>query len=139
MDKHFSEMTVLIVDDDENVREMLKNMLREIGLRKLVEARDGTEGVSAFQSKNNPVDIVLCDWNMPDMNGMEVMRHIRKLDGGGDCPFMMVTGRSDMDSVVEAKQAGVVAYIRKPFSVTQLEQKLKFVYGKMILDETKTG
>ena len=64
------------------------------------------------------VNVIICDWNMPNMNGVEFLRQLRSVDA--EIPFLMVTGRTDVNSVVEAKSSGVTAYISKPFSPQQL-------------------
>ncbi len=74
------------------------------------------------------VDLVLCDWNMPGMSGLDFLRQVRSV--GLEIPFLMVTGRADKESVIEAKDAGVSAYIAKPFSQTQLEAKLRILVAR---------
>ena len=75
------------------------------------------------------MNLIICDWNMPNMNGVELLRQLRTVDP--DMPFLMVTGRTDIESVVEAKSSGVTAYISKPFSSQQLEAKLRIILTRM--------
>ena len=75
------------------------------------------------------IDIVICDWNMPKLSGIDLLKQMRSVYP--DVPFLMITGRSDMDSVSLAKSSGVTAYIRKPFSPAHLEIKLRVIKSKM--------
>ncbi len=126
--KKFNDLKVLIVEDQADMRAMLRNMMMELGITQVFEAPDGQQGLSFVDAAFDFVDIIVCDWNMPGMSGVEFLRQIRSVDP--DFPFLMVTGRSDMDSVVEAKASGVTGYIRKPFSPSQLEAKLRVVAKK---------
>ncbi len=118
-------LKVLIIDDASEARSMLKNMLMEIGITQVFEASDGREGMKFMDSAFDFIDMVLCDWNMPDMTGVSLLRQLRSVDAS--FPFMMITGRGDIDSVAEAKGAGVSGYILKPYSIVQLETKLRVV------------
>ncbi len=126
--KKFQDLRILIVEDQADMRAMIKNMLGELGVTQIFEASDGRQGLSFVDSAFDFVDIIICDWNMPAMSGVEFLRQIRTVDAS--FPFLMITGRSDMESVVEAKSSGVTGYIRKPFSSTQLEAKIRVVAKK---------
>lgn len=123
-----SELKVLIVEDQQDARAMLRNMLAELGITQIFEAANGREAMRFMDSAFDFVNIVICDWNMPGLTGVEFLRQLRSVDAA--VPFLMITGRSDMNSVVEAKSAGVTAYIRKPFSPKQLEAKLRIIMQK---------
>jgi len=123
-----SELKVLVVDDTGEARSMMKNMLMDIGITQIFEAADGREGMKFMDAAFDFVDIVLCDWNMPGMDGISLLRQLRSVDPR--FPFLMITGRGDIHSVSEAKTAGVSGYILKPFSMTQLETKLRIVAAK---------
>lgn len=125
MDNTFDELKILIVEDQQDVRAMIKNLLGEFGVTQIFEATDGREALQFMDAAFDFVNLVICDWNMPEMSGVEFLRQLRSVDPS--IPFLMVTGRSDFDSVVEAKSAGVNAYIRKPFSPAQFEVKLRTV------------
>jgi two-component system chemotaxis response regulator CheY len=120
-----NNLKVLVIDDHYEARIMLKNMLIEMGITQVFDASDGREGMRFLDSSFDEVDIVLCDWNMPGMDGMSLLRQIRSVDA--KVPFMMITGRGDITSVAEAKGAGVSGYILKPYSLTQLEAKVRIV------------
>ena len=123
-----SELKILIVDDQAEMRGMTRAMLHELGVKTVTEARNGKEAFALFKERPETIDMVLCDWNMPIMSGIELLRVIRASDGA--MPFLMITARSDLDSITEAKSCGVTGYIRKPFSPEQLEAKLKYMLGK---------
>ena len=122
-------MNLLVVDDSKAMRMIVKRTLRQAGYgdATVQEASNGKEALDALDGFD--ADLVLCDWNMPGINGVELLRQIRSVDP--NVPFLMVTGRDDIESVVEAKASGVTAYIRKPFSSAQLEAKLRIVARKV--------
>lgn len=122
-------LRVLIVEDQPEARAMLRNMLAEIGINQIFEASDGREAFSFIDSAAELIDMVICDWNMPRMNGVELLRQLRSVNS--NLPFLMITGRGDIQSVAEAKSSGVSAYIRKPFSPAQLEVKLRVMKHKV--------
>ena len=121
----FSGLKILIIDDQEDARAMVKQMLLDIGVTQIFEAADGREGMQFLDIADDFVDIILCDWNMPGLNGLSLLQQLRSVDP--DMPFLMVTGRGDMNSVAKAKGAGVSAYLLKPFSMLDLEAKLRIV------------
>lgn len=123
------KLKILVIEDQQDARAMLRNMLGELGITQIFEAGSGREGMRFLDSAFDFVDLILCDWNMPEMNGITLLKQLRTVDP--ELPFLMITGRSDMDSVFEAKTAGVTAYIKKPFSLTQLEAKLRIISGRI--------
>ena len=126
--KDLSDMRVLLVEDQADSRAMIKNMLCEFGITQVFESADGHQAMQFMDTAFEFIDIVICDWNMPGMSGVELLRQLRSVDPR--FPFLMITGRSDIDSVVEAKSSGVTGYIAKPFSATQLEAKLRVIAAK---------
>ncbi len=123
--KKLSDLKVLIVDDQDDARALVRNMLTEMGIHQIFDAPDGRQALSFIDAAFDFVDFVVCDWNMPGMSGVELLRQLRTVDP--DIPFLMVTGRGDMDSVIEAKSSGVTGYIRKPFSPAQFEAKVRII------------
>lgn len=123
-----SDLKVLIVEDQAEARQMMRQMMIEMGITQMFEASDGREALSFVDSAYDFIDMIICDWNMPEMSGVEFLRQLRTVDS--EMPFLMVTGRGDKDSVIEAKGSGVSGYIRKPFSPVQLEAKLRVLYMK---------
>lgn len=123
--KNMSDLKILVVEDQDDVRKMIKDMLENMSVAKVFEAKDGQQAFEFIDAAFDFVDLIICDWNMPELTGVELLRQIRATDE--NVPFLMVTGRMDMDSVVEAKNSGVTAYIAKPFSAVQLEAKIRVV------------
>lgn len=127
--RQISDLKILLVEDQAEARAMMKNMLTELGVTQIFEAENGREALGFIDSAFDFVDLVICDWNMPAMSGVELLRQLRTVDG--KVPFLMVTGRTDLESVVEAKSSGVTGYIRKPYSPAQLEAKLRIIMQRM--------
>ncbi|HOO50133.1 MAG TPA: response regulator [Alphaproteobacteria bacterium] len=123
------DLKILVVDDQSEVRAMIRNMLGELGITQIFEASDGKEAMVFTDNAMDMIDIVICDWNMPKLSGIDLLKQMRSVYP--DVPFLMITGRSDMDSVSLAKSSGVTAYIRKPFSPAHLEIKLRVIKSKM--------
>lgn len=122
LDDNFMDIGVLVVEDSREMRKILQGMLTELGINQVFMAKDGMEALHFLGDCYEMIDMVIADWNMPNMDGSELLRQIRGADP--DLPFIMITGRADKDSVVEAKSQGVSSYIVKPFSIEQLERKL---------------
>ncbi|MBW1697434.1 MAG: response regulator [Deltaproteobacteria bacterium] len=119
-------MNVLIVDDFATMRKILRNILKQVGFTKIIEADDGT---TAFDILNKQkIDLIICDWNMPKMTGLELLKKVRASGMLKDIPFIMVTAEAQKKNVIDAVQAGVSNYIVKPFTVEQLSEKLKKIF-----------
>jgi two-component system chemotaxis response regulator CheY len=112
---------VLVVDDSLMTRMVIKKTLATFGVTDVVEAEDGQKGVESF--RNNPVDIVFSDWNMPNMNGLQMLEQIRQINQ--TVPVVMITTEGSRDRVVEAIQLGVSDYLVKPFTPVALREKLE--------------
>ena len=118
-------LRVLIVDDFATMRKIERNILSQLGIKNVDEADDGSTALPKLL--NNPYDVVLLDWNMPTMTGLELLQAIRAEDNLKDLPVLMVTAEALKDNIVAAAQAGVNDYIVKPFTAGTLEEKLKKV------------
>lgn len=116
---------VLVVEDSAEMRKILQGMLTDIGINQVFLAKDGMEALLFMGDCGDMIDMVLADWNMPIMDGGELLRQIRSADP--DVPFIMISGRVDKNSILEARSSGVSSYIAKPFSVGQLQKKLTAV------------
>jgi two-component system chemotaxis response regulator CheY len=112
----------LVVDDSLTMRRIVVNALKAIGYESCIEAADGKEAFSKLQSEG--ADFVISDWNMPEMNGLELVKSIRSSSAFSDTPVLMVTTRGNKDDVIEAMQARVNNYIVKPFTPQALKEKL---------------
>lgn len=117
-------MKVLVADDSGIMRKIIIRSLNSVGVTDVVEAADGAEAIVAF--KANPIDLILTDWNMPNVSGLELVQHIRAL--GSSVPIIMVTTEAQKGQVIAAIEAGVNDYLTKPFESDDLRAKLdKFV------------
>ncbi|MEA2049923.1 MAG: response regulator [Campylobacterota bacterium] len=116
-------MRILIVDDSSTMRRIIGNVVQQLGVVKddFDEAEDGVVAWKLFQEKNN-YDVVLTDWNMPNMNGLELVKTIRAKDK--KIPIVMITTEGGKGEVITALKAGVNNYIVKPFSAEVLKEKL---------------
>ena len=120
-------MKILVVDDFATMRRILKNVLKEIGFSNTSEAENGRHALREL--KKNKYDLILCDWNMPEMSGLELLKQIRADDELKDLPFVMVTAEAQKDNIIEAVQAGVTNYVVKPFTAKTINDKLTKVFG----------
>jgi len=120
-------MKVLVVDDFSTMRRIMKNILKQIGFTNIFEADDGTTAIEEL--KKNKIDLIVSDWNMPKMTGIELLNHVRATDDYKTVPFLMVTAEAQKQNVIEAVQAGVSNYIVKPFTADQITDKLNKVFG----------
>jgi two-component system chemotaxis response regulator CheY len=119
-------MKVLIVDDFATMRRIVRNILKQIGFKNIVEADDGKSALKEL--KKEKIDLVLCDWNMPEMPGIELLKAVRADDELKDLPFVMVTAEAQKDNIVEAVKAGVSNYVVKPFTAETINEKLSKVF-----------
>lgn len=119
---------VMVVDDSSVMRQIIKNNLKQLGfeLANLLDADDGEEALKMI--RQDEVDLVISDWNMPKVTGIDLLKSVR-LDGDlKELPFLMVTSEADKEKIIEAVQAGVSQYIVKPFNASQLEEKIKKIF-----------
>jgi len=123
----FDQIKVLVVEDDQHTMLLIRRMLLDLGVVNIFEATDGQEALRLLGSFEGQdlINVVLCDWKMPNMSGLDVLKQIRTCDP--DLPFLMITGVADVDSVIEAKAYSVTGYIKKPFSMEILRKKLRIV------------
>ncbi len=122
-------MKILVVDDFSTMRRIIKNLLRELGFTNAHEADDGTSALPLLQSGN--FDFVITDWNMPGMQGIDLLKAIRADDKLKHLPVLMVTAESKRDQIVEAAQAGVNGYVVKPFTAITLEEKISKIFERL--------
>ncbi len=120
-------MKVLVVDDFATMRRILRNILKQIGFKNIIEADDGKSALKEL--KKEKVDLILCDWNMPEMSGIELLKNIKSDNELKDIPFIMVTAESQKDNIVDAVKSGVSNYIVKPFTAETISEKLNKVFG----------
>ena len=121
-------MKILIVDDFATMRRIMKNILKQIGFSNILEADDGTTALE--QLGKSSVDLIISDWNMPKMTGLDLLKEVRNTDGLKDVPFLMVTAEAQKQNVIDAVQAGVTNYVVKPFTAEAISEKLEKIFGK---------
>ncbi len=117
-----TSIKVLIVDDFATMRRILKNILKQIGFKNILEADDGTTAVEVLEKID--VNLIISDWNMPKMTGLELLKHVRADAQYKKVPFLMVTAEAQKQNVIEAVQAGVSNYVVKPFTAEAISEKL---------------
>jgi two-component system chemotaxis response regulator CheY len=116
-------MRILIVDDSKTMVRIICNTLKRIGYDNLITANDGLEGIEELKKYDN-FDLIITDWNMPNMNGLDFVKYIRKNEKHKDTPIIMVTTEGGKKEVITALKAGVNNYIIKPFTPQTLKEKL---------------
>jgi len=122
-------MKILVVDDFSTMRRIIKNLLRELGFTNTQEADDGTTALPMLQSGR--FDFVVTDWNMPGMQGLDLLKAMRADDALKHIPVLMVTAESKRDQIIEAAQAGVNGYVVKPFTAVTLEEKINKIFERL--------
>ena len=120
-------MNVLIVDDYSTMLRIIKNLLKQVGFDNVDEASDGSSALQMMRGKK--YGLVISDWNMEPMTGIQLLREVRQDPDLKATPFIMVTAESKTENVVEAKKAGVSNYIVKPFNSDTLKGKIASVLG----------
>ena len=126
MDKN---MKILIVDDFSTMRRIIKNLLRDLGYNNTHEADDGNTALPML--KNGDYQFVVTDWNMPGMQGIDLLKAIRLDDKLKHLPVLMVTAEAKREQIIEAAQAGVNGYIVKPFTAATLKEKLDKTFERI--------
>jgi two-component system chemotaxis response regulator CheY len=121
-DINFSNLNVLIVDDLGSVRKVLRKILAELGAKQVIEAVDGEEALQKITSGG--YDLVISDWEMPKINGVDLIKKLRAEEKTSKLPFIMITAHGTKESVIAAVQAGVSNFIVKPFSAGILKSKI---------------
>ena len=122
-----TSLDVLIVDDYKTMLRIIRNLLKQIGFENVDEAADGTEALGKLRAKR--YGLVISDWNMSPMTGLELLQAVRADAKLATLPFIMITAESKTENVVAAKQAGVSNYIVKPFNAETLQGKIEKVLG----------
>ncbi len=122
-------MRVLVVDDFATMRKIVRNILKKIGFEDIVEAEDGNAAIHMI--KNDKIGMVVTDWNMPNMTGLDLLREIRNNPQTANLPVLMVTAEGLKENVMEAVKAGVSNYVVKPFTAEVLQEKIETIFKKM--------
>jgi two-component system chemotaxis response regulator CheY len=121
-------MKIITIDDSSTMRRIIKNTLERIGYGgDILEAEDGKQALSVLSK--NKVDLIITDWNMPNMDGLSFVKAIRSMREWDDVPIIMVTTEAAKEDILEALKAGVNNYIVKPFTPEVLKEKIEIVMG----------
>nr|WP_286237675.1 chemotaxis response regulator CheY [Neptuniibacter halophilus] len=120
---------ILVVDDFSTMRRIIRKLLSELGFKNIIEAEDGTKALTVL--KNEHIDFVLTDWNMPNMTGLDLLKEIRNNPELSSIPVLMVTAESKREQITAAAMAGVNGYIVKPFSAVTLQEKVNKIFERL--------
>jgi two-component system chemotaxis response regulator CheY len=121
-------LKLLVVDDSSTMRRIIKNTLSRLGYEDVLEGEDGLQGWTVL-NENTDIGMLITDWNMPEMNGLELVKKVRGDSRFSDLPIIMVTTEGGKAEVITALKAGVNNYIVKPFTPQVLKEKLAAVLG----------
>jgi two-component system, chemotaxis family, chemotaxis protein CheY len=121
-----SNMKILVVDDFQTMRRIIRNYLRQLGFNNVEEAEDGD--VALAKLNEAPFDFVITDWNMPKMTGIDLLKAIRSQNNFRNIPVLIITAEAEKENVVQAAQAGVNDYIVKPFTPEVLQAKIERIF-----------
>lgn len=121
------DMRILVVDDFQTMRRIIINLLRQLGFKNVAEASDGQRALEKV--KSDKFDLIISDWNMPNMTGMDFLKAVRADESLKAIPFIMVTAEGKKENVIAAVQAGVSNYVVKPFHSATLKEKMVKVIG----------
>lgn len=119
----------LVVDDFPTMRRIVMSLLKELGYTNLSEAENGAEGLAKLRGSH--FDFVVSDWNMPVMDGLTMLQHIREDAALKHLPVLMVTAEAKKENIIAAAQAGASGYVVKPFTAATLQEKLAKIFEKM--------
>jgi two-component system chemotaxis response regulator CheY len=123
------DMKILIVDDFSTMRRIIKNLLRDLGYTNTQEADDGLTALPIL--KGGGIEFLVTDWNMPGMQGIDLLKEVRADAGLASLPVLMVTAEQKREQIVEAAEAGVNGYIVKPFTAQTLKEKIDKIFERI--------
>jgi two-component system chemotaxis response regulator CheY len=126
MDKNIK---FLVVDDFPTMRRIVRTLLKELGYGNVDEAEDGADALAKLRSDS--YEFVVSDWNMPNLDGLEMLKQIRADDALKHLPVLMVTAEAKKENIIAAAQAGANGYVVKPFTAATLEEKLSKIFEKL--------
>jgi len=126
-----STMSLMVVDDQSSMRGLTKYSLEQLGFKEIYEAADG-QLASNELDRLRSISLIISDYNMPNMDGLQLLRKVRGHASLSKTPFIMITGRGDKELVTTAAKAGVNNYIVKPFNTETLKKKIEAVVGELV-------
>lgn len=119
----------LVVDDFSTMRRIVRNLLKELGYHNVDEAEDGAVALSKLRSGD--FDFVISDWNMPNMDGLALLKAIREDENLKQLPVLMVTAEAKKENIITAAQSGASGYVVKPFTAATLGEKIEKIFQRM--------
>lgn len=119
----------LVVDDFATMRRIVRNLLKDLGFNNVEEAEDGQDALNKM--KQTDFDFVISDWNMPNIDGLQLLNEIRNTPAWASLPVLMVTAEAKKENIIAAAQAGASGYVVKPFTAAILEEKLNKIFEKI--------
>ncbi|MCM2317734.1 MAG: chemotaxis response regulator CheY [Pseudomonas sp.] len=122
-------MSMLVVDDFPTMRRIVRSLLKELGFTNVEEAEDGQDALNKLRS--GKFEFVVSDWNMPNLDGLDMLKQIRADDNLKHLPVLMVTAEAKKENIIAAAQAGANGYVVKPFTAAILEEKLNKIFEKL--------
>ena len=122
LEKTLKAMRVLVMDEMDSIRNMVQSCLKELGVEEIMMSGNGESGWQILTDK--PVDIIICDWDMPKLTGIELLERVRASEYHQHIPFLMLTATVEKEDVVTAVAAGVTDYLAKPFNASSLEYRI---------------
>ncbi len=122
MELDLQKLHILVVEDNPRTLKLIQAVLKDMGVGQVFTAKDGREAQKFLEAGGELINLIICDWNMPRMSGLDLLKQVRMTMP--EMPFLMVTARGTIDSVMAAKKSGVSGYVVKPFSPAELEQKV---------------
>lgn len=122
-------MKILVVDDFSTMRRIIKNLLRDLGFNNTVEADDGLTALPILQAGG--IDFLVTDWNMPGMQGIDLLKAVRADEKLSTIPVLMVTAETKREQIIVAAQAGVNGYVVKPFTAATLKEKIDKIFERI--------
>ena len=122
-------MKILVVDDFASMRQVVKKTLVSMGFSNICEAAGGADAMRKIE-EGEPIGLIISDWNMPNITGLDLLNFVRSSEGSAKIPFLMITAEGNPENIIQAAKAGVSQYIVKPFTTEALQQKLEGVFSK---------
>ena len=119
----------LVIDDFATMRRIVRNLLQDLGFKNVEEAEDGQDALTKLRAST--FDFVITDWNMPNLDGLQLLSEMRKDDALKAIPVLMVTAEAKKENIIAAAQAGANGYVVKPFTAATLEEKLNKIFEKL--------
>ena len=121
-----NKMNILVVDDFETMRRMIRDILKQLGYENIHEAENGADALGVL--KKEKIQFIISDWNMPQMSGIELLKTVRATEEWKDLPFLMITAESQKEKIIEAVKYKVSNYIIKPFTPEALMEKINKIF-----------